>query len=75
MKTIELIKTSSRKGTIFGMKVFIELDNENTIQWHGGNSLNKSATYCVKKNDNGMALFMMAINPFQKWHFVGKITA
>jgi hypothetical protein len=74
MNAIELVKTASAEGTRFEMKVIVELDNENKIQWNGGNRINKSAAYCVKKNDNGMALFMMAINPVQEWHFVGKIS-
>lgn len=74
MNAIELVKTASLEGTRFQMKVFIELDNTNKIQWKGGNRLNKSATYCVKKNESGMALFMMTINPIQEWYFVGKIT-
>ena len=73
MKAIELVKNAKTEGTIFEMKVFVELDSENKIQWNGGNSLNKSAAYCVKKNEKGMALFVMAINPVQEWHFVGKI--
>ena len=74
MEAIELVKTASAEGTIFETKVLVELDNANKIHWNGGNSLNKSAAYCTKKNNKGIALFMMAINPVQKWHFVGKIT-
>ena len=73
MKATELIKNAKAEGTRFEMKVFIELDNENKIQWTGGNSLNKSAAYCIKKNEKGMALYVLATNPVQDWHFCGKI--
>ena len=49
------------------------LDTENKIQWNGGNSFNKTKSYCIKQNEKGTALYALATNPIQKWHFVGKI--
>ena len=74
MKATELIKNAKPEGIIYETKVIAELDAENKIQWNGGNSLNRAKSYCIKQNEKGMALYALAINPVQEWHFVGKIT-
>lgn len=73
MKAIEIIANAKPEGTQYETKVIAELAKEGRIEWHGGNSLSWAKSYHIKKNEDGMALYALGIDPVQRWHYVGKI--
>jgi len=76
MKAIELVKTASEDGTRFETSVIRELEAEKKIQWKDGKAhgLSGNKAYMVKRNESGMALYVLSTDPYQEWHYCGIIS-
>ena len=73
MNLQDVISQATPEGKAYKSSVIAAMDEAELIAWVGGNSLNMAKSYCIKRNGAGAALYALAINPIQEWHFVGKI--